>query len=140
VRRACCAQHMHGVLGQCSECQQFVVVKLGEVGDMPVGTDQQVAGRVGIEVEHRKSQVAAVHDQSGSVLAGLHSAERAFLCVRARRLVLALDVDHPMRGPQSLESVRSAGMGARILMSAGILSHQTWRRAAMSPVISPIAA
>src|SRR5215216_869151 len=107
---------------------------------MAVRADQQVAGRVGIEVEDRVRQVAAMHDQSFAVVARLDGTEGTLLLFGGGRLVLTLDVDHPVRSPQPLESVGSARMSGWILKSAGICGHQTCRRAAMSPLISLIAA
>ena len=36
---------------------------------MPVRADQQVSGRIGIEVEHGESKIAAVHDEPFPVFA-----------------------------------------------------------------------
>src|SRR4249920_1709478 len=47
----CGSQHAHGVLRQRAEREQLVPIKLGEIGHVPIGTDQQMAGRIGIQVE-----------------------------------------------------------------------------------------
>src|ERR671918_561016 len=63
------------------------------------------------------SSATAVHDQPRPVLASLDRAERAVSRGGAGRLVLALDVDHPVRGPQALESV------GRTRHRRGVLDH-----------------
>ena len=85
---------------------------------MTVRADQQVSGRIGIEVEHGESKIAAMDDQPFPIFARLHRTERAVLLIRAGRLVLPLDVDHPVRGPQPLKSVGGAWMGGRVLQLA----------------------
>ena len=81
-------------------------VEVGVVGDVPVGHDHQVAAVVRVQVEHRVHVLAAADDQPVLVGLGRDRAERAAVVgARAARLVLALDVGHPVGRPQALERV-----------------------------------
>ena len=102
------AQHPHGRLGQFGELRRFLDREVRVVRDVPVRADQQVARVVRKEVQHHVARPSPVDDQGVLVAPLGRGAERAV--VRVLELVLAaLDVRHPVRGPQALESVRDPG-------------------------------
>ena len=84
---------------------RLLVGGLGVVGDVAVGADHQVPGRVRVEVEHGVRQLAAAYDQPLVVGQLRDPAERALPRRRVGRLVLAADVGDPVRRPEPVEPV-----------------------------------
>ena len=75
--------------GQVGDLGGLLVGGLGVVGEVAVGADHQVARRVGVEVEHREGELAAVHDEarrrrrgSGSGRTGTPPTSRRRACSR----------------------------------------------------------
>ncbi len=106
VRAGGGAQGRHGLLGEFAEFGGLPRREVGVVGDVPVGHGHQVTAVVRVEVEHRVDLLAAPDDEPVLVGLGRDRAEGAAVAgARAGRLVLALDVGHPMGRPQTLERV-----------------------------------
>jgi len=104
VRAGRLAQSTDGALGELGELGRFLHGQLGVVGYVPVRDHHQVAGIVRVQVEHRVDQRAPGDDQAFLVAELRRAVERAVLRLpRARRLVLPLDVGHPVRRPQPPE-------------------------------------
>src|SRR5271165_5775119 len=81
-----------------SENSGFGTGQLGVVGHVPVGADQDVAGVVRIQVEHRVHQRAAGDDQAVLVAQLRRLVERAALVLAGPRgHALPFDVRHPVR-------------------------------------------
>jgi hypothetical protein len=73
------AQRLEGALGELGQLGRLAVVQFGVVGHVPIGADHQVAGVVGIKVQHRVDDRAAGDDQPFLVVELRDPAERAGL-------------------------------------------------------------
>ena len=112
--------------------------QVGVVGDVPVRADQQVPGRVRVEVEHRVRQLAPVHDQPVRVARRRDRAERAVVrsvrrpaCSRpgcrpsgAGSTAAGTRPGRPDAGPQVLHSSIVGLAGAPLHLAGG----WRWRR------------
>jgi hypothetical protein len=105
-------QGLGGALGELRQLDRLGVVEVGVVGHVTVRDDHEVTRVVRVEVEHREHGRAAGDDQPVLIGELRDLAEGAAVVgPRAGGLVLALDVGHPVWGPQSLEVVRHTGAG-----------------------------
>ena len=119
-------QGRHRLLGQRG---QFGGLRVGEVrvvGDMTVGHDHQMAAVVRVQVEHRVDLLAAPDHQAVLVGFGRNRAEGAAVVgTRAGRLVLALDVGHPVGRPQTLERVLRPHSPLLLRLTRHAVQHMT---------------
>ena len=109
-------------------------VEVRVVGDVPVGHDHEVAAVVRVEVEHRVDVLAARDDQA--VLVGLRrdrAEGTAVVGARAGRLVLALDVGHPVGRPQALERVLRPHSDLLLRLTRHAVQHMTSPVRGVSP-------
>ena len=106
------AQDAHRRLGQYTHLEGFGRAQLGVVADVAVGHHHRVAAVVRIQVEHHVGRLTPRHDQTPPVGLVRGTAERTLVPgVGVGRLVLALDVGHPVRRPEPAELVRVPGVG-----------------------------
>src|SRR5690606_8036797 len=111
--------------GDLGDLRHLLLGQLRVVRDVPVRAHQQMAGVVGVEVQDRVGDAAAVDDERVLVAAARPRAEGALLVVvRVLGLVLPADIRHPVRGPQPLGVVGDAREGAGVLergLAAGLV-------------------
>ena len=96
----------HRRLGEHPELGDLLDGEVGVVGHVPVRDQHEVAGVVRVQVEHCVGDLPALYDQAFVVVHLRDAAERAVDLIRALGLVLALDVDDPVRSPEAIECVR----------------------------------
>ena len=80
--------------------------ELRVVGDVAVRADHQVARAVRVQVEHREGDLASSYDEARPHRAATAPGRTGSRRTPGARLVLALDVGHPVRGPEPLEAGR----------------------------------
>src|SRR5690606_7953426 len=97
----------HGVLGELGEFGRLGGGELGVVGHVAIRHDHEVARVVRIQVQDRVDAAPACDDQRLVVGHSDEPAERAPVLAIMLGLVLAFDVRHPVRGPESLKLVRN---------------------------------
>ena len=132
------AQRGHRLLGELGQLGGLRPVQVRVVGDMPVGDDHQVAAVVRVQVEHRVDVLAARDDQPVLVGLGRDRAEgTAVVGTRAGRLVLALDVGHPVGRPQALERVLRPHSDLLLRLTRHAVQHMASPVRGVSPGLTP---
>src|SRR4029453_11229119 len=105
-RSSGCAERCDRLLAEGGDLGGLRLGQLDVVGHVTVRNEHQVTGRVRVEVQHDVRSRTTPDDEPVLVVFGGDAAKRAPLPrFGACRLVLTLDVRHPMRTPEALERI-----------------------------------